>query len=196
MVSKADNGINHVITKTHIFALFFFFQFLLSTVFAEEVRIAVANNFLTTLKHIVTNFEKDTGHAAIISSGSSGKLYAQIRHGAPFDVFLSADVKRPQLLEKESLAVKGSRFTYAVGRLALWSRDSSIVNGNGKQVLKNADFKRLAIANPKTAPYGTAAQSTLQALGLWSQLKGRLVQEKILAKHFNLFIPKMPNLGL
>ena len=143
---------------------------------AEEVRIAVATNFLATLKEIVRNFSRDTGHTAVISSGSSGKLYAQIKHGAPFDVFFSADVQRPHLLEKEGLATQGSRFVYAVGRLTLWSPDADMINGNGKEVLSNSGFRRLAIANPKTAPYGAAAQSALQALGLWNQMKGRLVQ--------------------
>ena len=165
-----------MIFRIHILVLLFGLQIFVFSASAEEVRIAVATNFLATLKEIVRNFSRDTGHTAVISSGSSGKLYAQIKHGAPFDVFFSADVKRPHLLEKEGLATQGSRFVYAVGRLTLWSPDSSMINGDGKEVLTNNGFKRIAIANPKTAPYGAAAQSTLQALGLWNQLKDRLVQ--------------------
>ena len=159
-----------MIFRIHILVLLFCSQILVVSASAEEVRIAVATNFLVTLKEIVRNFSRDTGHTAVVSSGSSGKLYAQIKHGAPFDVFLSADVQRPHLLEKEGLAIQGSRFVYAVGRLTLWSPDSSMINGDGKEALTNNGFKRIAIANPKTAPYGAAAQSTLQALGLWNQL--------------------------
>jgi len=165
-----------MICRVHIFVFLFCSQMFVFSASAEEVRIAVATNFLATLKEIVRNFSRDTGHTAVISSGSSGKLYAQIKHGAPFDVFFSADVQRPHLLEKEGLATQGSRFVYAVGRLTLWSPDADMINGNGKEVLSNSGFRRLAIANPKTAPYGAAAQSALQALGLWNQMKGRLVQ--------------------
>ena len=165
-----------MIFRIHIFVFLFCSTIFVPLAVAEEVRIAVATNFLVTLKEVVRKFSQDTGHAAVISSGSSGKLYAQIKHGAPFDVFFSADVKRPHLLEKEGLAIQGSRFAYAVGRLTLWSPDSDMINGNGKEVLINSGFRRLAIANPKTAPYGAAAQSALQALGLWNQMKGRLVR--------------------
>ena len=145
-------------------------------VFGETVRIAVATNFLATMKEIVNNFEKNTGHTAIISSGSSGKLYAQIKHGAPFDVFFSADSKRPQLLEAEGLAVAGSRFAYAAGRITLWSADPQLIQGNGEAMLKNGSFEHLAIANPVTAPYGAAAKKTLERLNLYDYVKDRLVQ--------------------
>jgi molybdate transport system substrate-binding protein len=143
---------------------------------AEEIRAAVATNFLATFKTIAKQFEQDTGHSVVISSGSSGKLYAQIRNGAPFDLFFSADVRRPELLEQEGLAVQGTRFTYAEGRITLWSRDSTLVKGNGKHVLMSSRFTHLAIANPKTAPYGKAAQQTLEGLGVWTEVKSKIVQ--------------------
>lgn len=151
--------------RVHTFGLIIFFYACSSIVAAEEVRVAVASNFLATLNEIIMNFQTDTGHTILVSSGSSGKLYAQIKNGAPFDVLFSADVERPQMLEAEGLAVKGSRFVYAVGRLTLWSPDSNIVNGDGQAVLSKGSFEHLAIANPKTAPYGMAAEQTLKKLG-------------------------------
>ena len=176
-------------------SLVFFFHLSMSIAYAEDVRIAVATNFLATLNEIATTFEKDTGHSAVVSSGSSGKLYAQIIHGAPFDVFLSADSKRPKLLEDDGLAVTGSRFTYAVGRLTLWSSDPDMIKGNGKDVLTNNRFTRLAIANPKTAPYGVAAKSTLQALGLWDYLYDRLVQGENIGQTFQFVYSKNAEIG-
>ena len=158
------------------FLIILFFQTFLAAAAAEEVRVAVATNFLATAKAIITRFEQDTAHVAVVSSGSSGKLYVQIRNGAPFDVFFSADVDRPALLEEEGLAVRGSRFTYAVGRLTLWSADPDLIDKHGQAVLSEGTFDHLAIANPKTAPYGTAAQHTLQALGFWGHVQDRIVQ--------------------
>ena len=163
-----------------------------ATSVAGEVRVAVAANFLATLNEIVTNFEQDTGHAAAVSSGSSGKLYAQIKHGAPFDVFFSADVARPKLMEEEGLAVQGSRFTYAVGRLTLWS---PIVGGGGKSMLLSNHVEHVAIANPKTAPYGTAAKQVLQALGLWERLQDRLVRGENVGQTFHFVFSKNAQLG-
>lgn len=182
-------------TRTLFFTFLIFFQSLLSTAVAGEVRVAVATNFLSTLKEIKKSFEQNTGHRAIISSGSSGKLYAQIRNGAPFDVFFSADVKRPKLLEEERLAVHGSRFTYAVGQLTLWSSDPKVIKGAGKTVLTKGAFNRLAIANPKTAPYGVAAKSALQALGVWNHLKGRLVQGENIGQAFQFVYSQNAQLG-
>lgn len=140
---------------------------------AEEVQVAVAANFVSTLKDIAAQFEKGSKHNVQITPGSSGKVYAQIKNGAPFDVFLSADDERPKLLEDEGLGVKGSRFTYAVGQLVLWSQDPSLVTG--QDTLKTATFKHLAIANPKTAPYGAAAMQAMIKLGLWESLQPRIV---------------------
>src|SRR5262245_39883877 len=140
---------------------------------AETVQVAVAANFVPTFKEIAAEFEKSSGHTVQVSAGSSGKFYAQIKNGAPFEVFFSADDERPKLLEEEGLGVKGSRFTYAVGRLVLWSQDPALVTG--EETLKNGNFKHLAIANPKTAPYGTAAMQAMMKLGVWESLQPRIV---------------------
>lgn len=110
-----------------------------------------------------------------VVAGSSGKLYAQIANGAPFDVFLSADQERPGRLEKEGLAVAGSRFTYATGRLTLWSAEPGRVGRDGAATLRRGEFRRLAIANPALAPYGAAAKQALEKLGLWDRFKDRIV---------------------
>ena len=182
-------------SRVHTFAFMFFFYVCLTAAAAEELRVAVASNFLATLKEIITNFETDTGHTVVVSAGSSGKLYAQIKHGAPFELFFSADVTRPRLLEEEGLAVKGSRFVYAVGRLTLWSPDSNLVNGDGQTVLSRGRFQHLAIAHPKTAPYGMAAEQTLTKLGLWESLKDRIVQGENIGQTFQFVFSKNAELG-
>lgn len=155
----------------------------LQSVRAGEVNVAVAANFTDATRDIVPLFEKATGHTVKVSYGSTGKLYAQIEHGAPFEVFLAADSKRPIMAERDGLAVKGSRFTYAVGKLVLWSPQEGAFK-NGELYLHTGDFKRLAIANPKTAPYGQAAQQVLTFIGLWERLKGRLVRGDSIAQTF------------
>ena len=168
---------------------------LVTTGWAGEVRIAVATNFQTTLKEIATKFEYASGHTTQISSGSSGKLYAQITHGAPFDVFFSADVSRPQRIEKEGLSVQGSRFTYARGRLTLWSPNPNILKEDGPTVLSKGHFDHLAIANPKTAPYGMAAQHTLDSLGLWNTVKNRIVLGENIGQTFHFVFSQNAQLG-
>lgn len=181
--------------QVHTFALMFFFYVCVTTAAAEEVRVAVAANFLTTLNEIVTNFQSDTGHIILVSSGSTGKLYAQIKNGAPFDILFSADDERPQLLEREGLAVKGSRFVYSVGRLTLWSSDSNVVQGEAQHLLSDGRFDHLAIANPKTAPYGRAAEQTLKKMGLWESLKDRIVQGENIGQAFQFVYSKNAQLG-
>ena len=185
-----------MIIRVYAYALLLFFQILLTTVAAETVQVAVATNFLGTLHEIAVGFEQDAGHHVVLSSGSSGKLYAQIKHGAPFDVFFSADVRRPKLMEETGLAVEGSRFTYAIGRLVLWSPDPNMIMDNGRVVLSEGRFEHLAIANPKTAPYGTAARSTLQALGLWNRVKARIVQGENIGQTFQFVFSENAQLGL
>jgi len=141
---------------------------------AAETRVAVAANFTEPAKEIATAFKAATGHNAILSFGSSGQFYAQIANGAPFEVFLSADAERPQKAEAEGLAVAGTRFTYATGRLVLWSKTPGLVDPRGA-ALKAGRFEKLAIADPKTAPYGLAAVETLRALGLHERLAPKLV---------------------
>ncbi|SEI40159.1 molybdate transport system substrate-binding protein [Azotobacter beijerinckii] len=142
---------------------------------AAEVQIAVAANFTAPIKEIAADFEKDTGHKVIASFGPTGGFYTQIQNGAPFEVFLSADDTTPEKLEKEGATVPGSRFTYAIGKLVLWSAKPGYVDDKGEVLKKNA-FKHLAIANPKTAPYGLAATQVLAKLGLSEAVKPKLVE--------------------
>lgn len=153
---------------------------------AAEALVAVATNFAEVMAALVPRFEADTDHRIRVSSGSTGKLYAQIRNGAPFDIFLAADRRRPELLESAGAAVAGSRFTYAIGRLVLWSADANRIGADGAAVLRRGDFRHLAIANPKLAPYGLAAQQALSALGLWDPLKDRIVQGENIGQVFSL----------
>ncbi len=148
---------------------------------AEEISVAVAANFTAPMQQIAAEFEKDTGHKAVLTFGATGKFYAQITNGAPFEVFLSADDETPALLEKEQLTVPRTRFTYAIGKLVLWSAKDAFVDGKG-EVLKSGDFKHLAIANPKTAPYGAAAIETMKQLGVLDGLQARFVQGENIAQ--------------
>lgn len=141
---------------------------------AEDVNVAVAANFTAPMNAIAAEFARDTGHRAKLAFGSSGKFYAQIKNGAPFQVFLSADDEKPALLEKEGMTVAGSRFTYAVGTLVLWSAKAGVVDDSGA-VLKGARFNKLALANPKLAPYGSAAIEVLTALNHINALQPKLV---------------------
>jgi molybdate transport system substrate-binding protein len=138
------------------------------------VRVAVAANFSSTAQDLARRFETVKRTHVELSVGSTGQLYAQIQNGAPFDVFLAADTLRPVLLESEGLAEKGSRFTYAVGRLVMLAPQWDTVGSAGVE-LKNRTFQHLAIANPMTAPYGTAARQVLERLGLWDALQDRIV---------------------
>lgn len=139
-----------------------------------DVRVAVAANFTAPMRQIAAAFEADTGHRALLSFGATGKLYAQITNGAPFEVFLAADERTPGRLEEAGYAVAGSRFTYAVGRLVLWSAKPGFVDDQGA-VLKTGVFRHLAIASPKTAPYGAAAMQTMERLGVAAAIKPKLV---------------------
>jgi molybdate transport system substrate-binding protein len=141
---------------------------------AGEVMVAVAANFAAPMKQIAADFERDSGHRAKLSFGGTGKLYAQIRNGAPFDVFLAADDTTPARLESEGGTVAGSRFTYAIGRLVLWSANEKTVDDKG-DVLRQGRFANIALANPKLAPYGTAALETLTSLKLADALQPKFV---------------------
>ena len=161
---------------------------------AGEVQVAVAANFTAPMQRIATEFEKDSGHKAALMSGATGKFYAQISHGAPFEVFLSADDETPARLEKDGLAVAGSRFTYATGRLVLWSPREGYVDDKG-EVLKKGDFRHLAIANPRTAPYGAAALQVLGKLGLQPALTPRFVQGENIAQTHSFVVSGNAELG-
>ncbi|ATC33308.1 molybdate ABC transporter substrate-binding protein [Caulobacter vibrioides] len=141
---------------------------------AAETKVAVAANFTEPAKAIAARFKARTGHDAVLSFGSSGQFYTQIANGAPYEVFLSADVERPQKAEATGLTVPGSRFTYATGRLVLFSKTPGLVDSRGA-VLASGRFDKLAIADPKAAPYGQAAIETLNRLRLYDALKPRIV---------------------
>lgn len=147
------------------------------------IHVAVAANFAIPLERIGEAFRAKTKQDIVVSSGSTGKLYAQIDHGAPFHVFLAADSERPRLLEERGVAVEGSRFTYAMGRLALCGKALEHAS-DGPRALTRADVEHVAIANPKTAPYGAAARQALEKLGHWAALESRMVQgENITQTH-------------
>jgi molybdate transport system substrate-binding protein len=141
---------------------------------AGETDVAVAANFTDAAKAIARAFESATEHRAVLSFGSTGQLFTQITQGAPFEVFLAADEARPSRLEAEGLAVAGSRFTYAIGQLVLYSRDATLVRG--EDTLREARFAKIAIANPKTAPHGGAAVEVMRALGVYPSLLDKIVQ--------------------
>lgn len=142
---------------------------------ADEIRIAAASNFNHALREIAARFEEQSGHRVSLIFASTGKLYAQIINAAPFDIFLAADSRRPELLEQQGLAVAGSRFTYAIGRLVLWSPQPGLLD-DPVMTLREGNFSRLAIAHPRLAPYGDAALQLLQTLGLEHDLKPKLVR--------------------
>ncbi len=148
---------------------------------ADGVTVAVASNFRETAQVLAAEFERRSGHRVRLAFGSTGRHYAQIVHGAPFAVFLAADDERPARLEREGRAVAGSRFTYALGRLVLWSPRPGRVDGAGR-VLEEGGFRRLALANPRLAPYGRAAREVLRRRGLWRRLRPRLVMGENVAQ--------------
>lgn len=167
---------------------------MLGVAHADTVSVAVAANFTAPMQKIAAAFEADTGHKAELSFGATGKFYAQITHGAPFQVLLSADDTTPARLEREGKAVANSRFTYAIGTLVLWSAQPGTVDAKG-DVLKSGDFKHLAIANPKLAPYGAAALQVMEKLGVATALQPRLVQGENIAQTFQFVSTGNAQLG-
>lgn len=163
---------------------------------AAEALVAVATNFAEVMTRLKSDFESAAPHTLRIATGSTGKLYAQIVAGAPFDVFLAADQDRPQRLEAGGQAVTGSRFTYATGTLVLWSADPERIGGNGAALLRAGQFRRLAIANPELAPYGLAARQTLEALGVWAQLAERIVMGENIGQAYGMVATGNAELGL
>lgn len=161
---------------------------------ADDVQVAVAANFTAPMKLIAADFEKDTGHKAVLTFGATGKFYSQISNGAPFEIFLAADDETPARLEKEGTAVNGSRFTYATGKLVLWSAQPGVVDAQG-EVLKKGDFKKIAIAAPKLAPYGAAAVETMNRLGLQAALEPKLVQGESIGQAFSFVSTGNAELG-
>lgn len=165
-----------------------------SVAWAEEVQVAVAANFTAPMKQIAADFEKQTGHKVVLSFGASGKFYAQIKNGAPFQLFLSADDEKPIQLDKDGLSVPGSRFTYAIGTLVLWSPKSGVVDHNG-DILAKGNFNKISIANPKLAPYGTAAMEVLTKRGILSAVQPKIVQGENIAQTFQFVSTGNAELG-
>jgi molybdate transport system substrate-binding protein len=161
---------------------------------AAEVGVAVASNFMAPMQKIAQAFEQDTGHKAILSFGSTGSFYAQIKNGAPFQVLLAADAQTPLRLEKEGLGVAGSRVTYATGKLVLWSRQPGLVDDQGA-VLRSGRFERMALANPKLAPYGAAAVEVLSQLGVLKEMQPKLVQGENIAQTYQFIATGNAQLG-
>jgi molybdate transport system substrate-binding protein len=162
---------------------------------AAEVSVAVAANFTAPMQKIAVSFEQDSGHRARLAFGSTGRFYAQIRHGAPFELLLAADDETPARLEQEGLGVAGSRFTYAIGRLVLWSPQPGLVDAQGL-VLRQGRFDKLALADPKLAPYGAAAIESLTRLGLLERLQTKIVQGENIAQAYQFVASGNAQLGL
>lgn len=161
---------------------------------ADEVQVAVAANFTAPMKEIAAAFEKATGHKAVLAFGATGKFYAQIKNGAPFEVLLSADDSTPAKLETENAAVAGTRFTYAIGRLVLWSAKPGAVDDQG-EVLRKGEFKHVSIANPKLAPYGAAAVEALTALKLLDAVQPKFVQAENIAQAYQFIATGNAEIG-
>lgn len=161
---------------------------------AATVQVAVAANFAAPMKQIAQDFERDTGHQARLSAGSTGKFHAQIKRGAPFDVLLAADDVTPARLAQDGLAVADSRFTYATGQLVLWSARADLVDARG-EVLRGGGFRKLALAAPGIAPYGLAAVETLTALGLLATVQPKFVQGESIGQAFNFVASGNADLG-
>ena len=176
-----------------IFGVVAFFSLLIQ-VGAGEVRVAVAANFTAPMQKIALAFEAETGHKAVLSFGSTGTLYAQIRNGAPFHILLAADDETPLKIEKEGLGLAGSRFTYALGKLVLWSKQPGLVDDKG-EVLRTGAFQRIALANPKLAPYGAAAMETMTKLGVLQALQPRFVQGENIAQTYQFVFTENAQLG-
>lgn len=177
----------------HLFAALIFASVCLP-VRADEIRVAVASNFRYAIEDLEPRFEQATGHDVTLIFGSTGKHFAQIENGAPFDVFLAADELRPRMLEEDGLVVSGSRFVYAIGKLVLWSSDAeAVVN---EERLRTGDFRFLAVANPTLAPYGRAARQALVRLGLWDTLHPRIVRGENVAQAFQFVVTGNADMGL
>lgn len=161
---------------------------------AADVSVAVAANFAAPMKIIAQDFERATGHKAVLSFGGTGQFYAQIKNGAPFAVLLAADTLTPAKIEQEGLGVPGTKFTYAIGQLVLWSKNPGLVDDQG-EILKTGNFSKIAIANPKLAPYGSAAIEVLNRLGVMSQVKPKIVEGSNIAQAYQFTFSENASLG-
>ena len=181
------------VTRRHLVAFLFSVLWLPAT-HAEDLTIAVASNFTSTAKQLAGEFERQSNHHIKLAFGSTGAHYAQISHGAPFDIFFAADVKTPARLESDGKIVAGSRFTYAQGQLVLWSPKAGVVDSDGK-MLTAGKFDHLAIANAKLAPYGQAAEETLQHLQLLDTVQAKLVRGENIGQTYQFVYSGAAQLG-
>lgn len=161
---------------------------------AADISVAVAANFAAPMQKIAKSFEQESGHKVLLSFGSTGHLFAQIKNGAPFQIFLAADGETPTKLENEGLGLVATRFTYAVGKLVLWSPQSNLIDDQGK-LLKSKRYQHLAIANPKLAPYGSAAIETLSKLGVLQDVETKFVQGENIAQTYQFVASGNATLG-
>jgi len=162
---------------------------------ADAALAAVAANFVDTARELAAAFARDSGQSVSLSSGSTGALYAQITHGAPFDIFLAARAREPAALVQAGLAVPDTRFTYAVGSLVVWSADATRIHGDCGAVIQRGDFKRVAIANPVVAPYGAAARASLQSWGVWRAIMPKLLRAESVGQAFQFVATGNAQLG-
>lgn len=188
MIHSALFPLRHAVTALAVGLI------LLAGAQAETVNVAVAANFTAPAKALARTFQETTGHEARLSFGATGAFYTQIKQGAPFDVFLAADDARPIKLEEEGEIVPGSRFTYAVGQLVLWSAKAGFVDDEGR-VLASGNFNKLALANPRLAPYGLAAEQTMAKLGLTEQLQPKIVMGESIGQTLNFVATGNADLG-
>jgi len=165
-----------------------------SAAMAADVQVAVAANFTAPMQVIAAEFEKDTGHRAVLSFGSTGKFYAQIKNGAPYELLLSADSMTPEKLELEGAAMPSTRFTYAVGKLVLWSSRPDFVDSEGR-VLYRGEFKHLALPNPKLAPYGAAALEVMKGMGVLETAQPKFVLGENLPQAYQFVVSGNAELG-
>lgn len=185
---------NLILLKRRLFTVLTLWAITTTVACAGEVRVAMASNFSAPMGRIAELFQKESGHAVKISPGSSGKFYTQIKNGAPFDVILSADEDIPKKLVQEGLAEDGSRFVYALGRLALWSAQPDFVDDKGA-VLNKGNFNMLAIADPKLAPYGMAAKETLEKLVMWNAMQRKLAKGENITQTYQFIASENAELG-
>jgi len=176
------------------FSLLCILAFAAGTVFADQVQVAVAANFTAPMQKIAAEFEKDTGHKAQLIFGSTGKFYAQISNGAPFEVLLSADAATPSKLVSEGSAVAASQMTYAIGKLVLWSAKPGLVDSKG-EVLKRTDLAHVAYCNPALAPYGAAAVQAMKSLGVFDALQPKLVQGENITQAYQFVVSGNAEMG-
>ena len=161
---------------------------------ASDIKVAVASNFKLAMEALATSYEEQTNKKVAIISGATRKLFTQIKHGAPFDIFYAADIISPKILEKEHFGVAGSRYTYAIGQLVLWSPQANYIDAKG-DILKLGNFKHLAMANPKLAPYGKAAQEVLQKMNLFDSFSKKIVQGENISQTFHFINTRSVPLG-